>query len=179
MITQNVDGLHPLSGSEAIEMHGSLFRTRCTNSKCKESKRDVENRDSPISEGLRGRGAPDAHDEPEVPLDGLPKCSECGSLTRPAVVWFGEMLDPNVLERCHAALASCDLLFVIGTAGAVYPAAGFADQVMGHGGHVVEFNLERTRLDTPAGKKGGTYLFIEGKCEETVPAVLESAIARH
>lgn len=52
VITQNIDELHQRAGTKkVIELHGSLFKTRCT--KC----RDVrENRDSPICEGLRGRG---------------------------------------------------------------------------------------------------------------------------
>lgn len=52
IITQNVDGLHAAAGSKrVIELHGSLYKTQCT--KCGHVE---ENRDSPICEGLRGRG---------------------------------------------------------------------------------------------------------------------------
>ena len=175
LITQNVDGLHVKAGSSpVIEMHGSLFRTRCTNRSCPESRRDTENRDSPIVEALRDRGAPDLEDGDHVPLSALPRCSACGSLTRPAVVWFGENLDSKIMAQAQTALAECDLLFVVGTAGAVYPAAGFAGMVLSAGGNVAEFNLERSRLDEqPKGRRGG-YVFVEGKCEETVPAILAS-----
>jgi len=52
VITQNVDELHKRAGSENIlELHGSLFKTRCLKCGHKES-----NYDSPICEGLRGKG---------------------------------------------------------------------------------------------------------------------------
>lgn len=52
VVTQNVDGLHILAGAKnVIEMHGSLFRTKCT--KCGHVE---ENRQHPICEALRGRG---------------------------------------------------------------------------------------------------------------------------
>ncbi len=52
-----------------IELHGSLYRTRCK--KCKETK---ENYESPICEALRGKGAPDP-DTPDVkiPAEQLPR----------------------------------------------------------------------------------------------------------
>lgn len=31
--------------------------------------------------------------------ENLPKCKHCGHLLRPYIVWFGENLDPNVMNR--------------------------------------------------------------------------------
>lgn len=46
VLTQNVDGLHATAGSKnVIELHGSLFKTRCT--KCNQV---LVNTDSPICE---------------------------------------------------------------------------------------------------------------------------------
>ncbi|KAI9012212.1 putative Sirtuin 5 [Hyaloraphidium curvatum] len=180
LVTQNVDGIHPLAGSPCIEMHGSLFRTKCTNSRCPGSSKATEDRRSPIVEALRGRGAPDVEERgPQIPEEELPRCGECGSLTRPAVVWFGENLDPAVMASVQDALQACDLLFVVGTSGLVYPAAGFAEEVQARGGNVVEFNVERTRQDADPSRRGrGAYLFVEGPCEVTVPAVVNAALAR-
>ena len=82
LATQNVDGLHRKAGSERlVEMHGSLWLTRC--SECER---------------------PPFPDEAEY-LDGtLPQCKVCSdsgrrALLRPHIVWFGEMLDPDDLQR--------------------------------------------------------------------------------
>lgn len=44
------------------------------------------------------------------------RCEEaaCGGLLRPHVVWFGENLDPAILEEVHRELALCDLCLVVG-----------------------------------------------------------------
>nr|CAD7452334.1 unnamed protein product [Timema tahoe] len=143
LITQNIDGLHLKAGSqEVLELHGSLFKTRCL--KCG---RVAENRDSPICPALKEKGAP----EPEVKdscvsVEDLPHCSEtnCHGLLRPHVVWFGEGLDQKILIKAGKALEKCDLCLVIGTSSVVYPAAMFAPQVAARGIPVAEFNIEAT-----------------------------------
>ena len=65
----------------------------------------------------------------KIPVDQLPKCSKCGGLLRPAVIWFGENLDSNVMRKASAELEKCDICLVIGTSSVVYPAAMFAPQV--------------------------------------------------
>lgn len=185
IVTQNVDGLHILSGSDpssTFEIHGSLFRTRCSNSHCPGSKYENEqtNRDFPIAPAFVGKGQPDVDpNHPTVPQEQLPHCEKCNSLLRPAVIWFGENLNPTMISAAHAALAKADLLFVVGTSGVVYPAAGFADIVMGNGGDVIEVNVERTREDEERrkgwnGKERGGYLFVEGKCEEVLPELVDA-----
>ena len=52
VITQNIDRLHHRAGSkDVIELHGSLFFTRCT--KCGDVR---ENHDSPIVPALKDKG---------------------------------------------------------------------------------------------------------------------------
>lgn len=52
VITQNIDELHTVAGSNnVIEMHGSLFKTKCT------SCGHIEvNKNHPICPALEGRG---------------------------------------------------------------------------------------------------------------------------
>ena len=57
------------------------------------------------------------------------RCTTCGGLLRPAIVWFGETLDDEVLDASFKELDSCDLCLVVGTSSIVYPAAMFAPQV--------------------------------------------------
>ena len=127
VITQNIDELHKRAGSEnIIELHGSLFRVSCT--KCGQV---TSNYDSPICEALRGKGKPDPNAaSANISIKDLPKCQTCGGLLRPAVVWFGENLDINVLNRAGDELDKCDICLVVGTSSVVYPAAMFAPQVI-------------------------------------------------
>ena len=98
LITQNVDGLHQTAGSsDAIELHGSIRRVRCT--ACHE-KREW------------------SADEADFP----PTCI-CGAMLRPDIVWFGEMLPEDALARAFAAAESCDVFLSVGTSNLVQPAA--------------------------------------------------------
>ncbi len=142
LLTQNVDGLHRAAGSKRLsEIHGSLWRTRCT--RC-------------------GRVA-ENHD---VPIAILPACSECDALVRPAVVWFGEALAAEDLTQCRDALSACDVLLVIGTSGAVYPAASFAALAKSAGAFVVEINVD---LAPP---KSGFDAALVGRAKDIVPQLL-------
>ncbi|XP_061586851.1 NAD-dependent protein deacylase sirtuin-5, mitochondrial-like, partial [Cololabis saira] len=165
VITQNIDELHRRAGSEhVLEIHGSLFRTRCMS--CGQ---ETSNYNSPICPALEGKGAPDpdTHDA-QIPVDQLPRCSGCNGLLRPAVVWFGETLDSDVLTRVEKVLDGCDLCLVVGTSSVVYPAAMFAPQVAARGIPVAEFNME----DTPATMRFRFHF--QGPCGSTLPPALEA-----
>ncbi|CAD0197415.1 unnamed protein product [Chrysodeixis includens] len=165
VITQNVDGLHIRAGSKnLIELHGNLFKTRCT--KCKEV---LTNYDNPICEALAGRGAPDEKAVAEdIPEQALPHCRRysCGGLLRPHIVWFGENLDYEVLQRAEEAISSCDMCLVVGTSSVVYPAAMFAPQAADRGAIVAEFNIEPTPA-TP-----NFHFYFPGECGKTLPLAL-------
>lgn len=120
LVTQNVDGLHRLAGStDPVELHGNLWRTRCT--RCG-----------------------DLREDRRVPIPIPPSCEACGAMLRPHIVWFGESLDGDVMARAGVAVSSCDLLLVVGTSGVVYPAAGFVDVALRVGATVIEVNLDPT-----------------------------------
>jgi len=141
LITQNVDGYHQQAGSpEVLEFHGSIWRVRCV--RCGQ---ETEDRRVPIP---------------------IPPVCECGGRLRPAVVWFGEGIDPHVMEAATLAAAACEVFLVVGTAGAVYPAAGLADLARGRGARVVEFNVERSSLSRLAD------LFVPGSADATLPLLL-------
>lgn len=168
IITQNIDELHRRAGSKNIlEIHGSLFRTRCMS--CGD---EAANYKSPICAALKGKGAPDPEtNDAQIPVEQLPRCEQrgCHGLLRPAVVWFGETLDSDILSSAEKVLDSCDLCLVVGTSSVVYPAAMFAPQVAARGVPVAEFNME----DTPATMSFKFHF--HGPCGTTLPA----ALARH
>ncbi len=104
LITQNVDGLHRKAGNKRIiEIHGCIWRVKCVNCAYKDYNYDI-------------------------PIKILPKCPECDDVLRPDVVWFGESLDYNDLQKSIEACIKCDLLIVIGTSGVVQPVASFPFQ---------------------------------------------------
>ena len=108
---------------------------------------ETANHKSPICAALDGKGAPDPNTtDAGIPTKDLPRCEQegCQGLLRPAVVWFGETLDSDILSLVEKELDSCDLCLVVGTSSIVYPAAMFAPQVAARGVPVAEFNMEDT-----------------------------------
>ena len=123
LATQNVDGLHQEAGSRGVlELHGSLWRVRCT--RCGEERED---RTVPF---------------PDLP----PLCPRCTGMLRPAVVWFGEVLPGEVFGAAVEAAEHCSLLLVVGTSAVVEPAASLARVAAARGAKVWEVNPERTPL---------------------------------
>lgn len=128
LATQNVDGLHADAGSKRlVEMHGNLMTSRC--SVCARA---------PFADTTAYR-------------DGdLPLCSDCkqhgrDALLRPHIVWFGESLEPEALDRISRFVSAAGetLVFLaVGTSGLVYPAAGLVDVTKRAGGKSYLVNLE-------------------------------------
>jgi len=142
LVTQNIDGLHLKAGSRnVLEIHGNIWKVRCT--RCG-----------------------DVHLEEKPDLGTAPACGKCGALLRPHVVWFGEGLDPVLLESAYRLSASCDLMLVIGTSAVVQPAASFPSAATSSGAFVVEINPERTPLSA------SVDLTLLGKAGEIVPQLV-------
>ncbi|MBD3348329.1 MAG: NAD-dependent protein deacylase [Candidatus Eisenbacteria bacterium] len=123
LVTQNVDGLHSRAGSRSpIELHGNIWRARCTR------------------EGL-------TKELKENPLRDIPpRCHKCGALLRPDVVWFGEPLPPSAYERADTAARTCDAMLVVGTSAMVRPAASLPLIAKHNGAYVVEINVSLTPI---------------------------------
>jgi len=150
VVTQNVDGLHakaladPASG-EIIELHGSLYRVRCTY--CEFTSADR----TPVDATTR---------------ESCPHCPECGHLLRPDIVWFGEALREGALETAFGSAASADVCLVVGTSGRVEPAASIPRVAAEGGAFVVVVNPEPTPLDHVAAA------VFRGSATEFVPKLL-------
>ena len=89
------------------------------------------------------------------------KC-DCGKYLRPDIVWFGDILNPQVIQQASEVIQKCDLFISIGTSGVVWPAAGFPNEAKSNGAYCIEINTERTEL---------SYLFDEviiGKASEVL-----------
>ena len=149
LVTQNVDGLHERAGTERlVRLHGSIWRVRCW-AGCPAGRRDWEDLATP---------------QPRLP----PQCPHCGAIVRPAVVWFGESLDPADVAAATKACA-CDVFLAIGTSAIVYPAAGLVHHAKRHGALTVEINP----VETDASR--AVDVSIRGKAEDVL-ADLASAV---
>ncbi|MBA3397023.1 MAG: NAD-dependent deacylase [Deltaproteobacteria bacterium] len=147
LVTQNVDGLHPLAGSRRmLEMHGNIMRTRC--SAC--DRAPFEDRT--------------AYGDGVVPL-----CDRCSAPLRPDIVWFGEMIARATLAAIDAFVraAGSHLVFLaVGTSGVVYPAAGLVDVARAAGGRSFLVNAE-----PPANAARFDHIVI-GPAGRALPALL-------
>ncbi|MFW9914475.1 MAG: NAD-dependent protein deacylase [Candidatus Thorarchaeota archaeon] len=141
IISQNVDNLHERAGSRNIlKLHGSIVHAKCIH--C--TKREQITK----------------------PPENVPQCS-CGAMLRPDVVWFGESLNPQILESAFQEAMTSDTMLVIGTSGVVYPAAALPHVAKKNGGIIIEFNIEPTAL-TPLAD-----YFFPAPAAESVPMLLD------
>jgi NAD-dependent deacetylase len=140
LVTQNVDGLHQAAGSSAVvELHGNIWRARCTNCAAQRELRVETLKERP------------------------PACHECGEAMRPDVVLFGEILPAGAFEYAARKAGECDLCFVVGTSALVYPAASLPEIARAGGAYVVEVNPEETALSELCDES------LKGKAGEILP----------
>jgi NAD-dependent deacetylase len=81
------------------------------------------------------------------PLLPLPLCARCGSVLKPSVVMFGELLPEAAIERATALAREAALLLVVGTSLQVWPVAALPEETLAHGGKVAIVNNEPTAFD--------------------------------
>ncbi|WP_282339728.1 NAD-dependent deacylase [Pseudomonas sp. PS02288] len=152
VITQNVDDLHERAGSrEVLHLHGSLHQARCF--------------DCAAAHPLDAMP-----DEPEAGRYlAPPRCLRCGGPVRPGVVWFGEGLDPHVLDAAFAAAGACDLFLSVGTSGLVHPAAQLPDVARQQGATLLHMNPQK-----PQGVSGEDVCLL-GPAGQILPLLLHQA----
>ena len=127
LITQNIDGLHQMAGSRhVLELHGNTRRINCLT-----CRRDYS------MDAVFGMLA-----------DRLPPlCPACRGMLKPDVVFFGESLRRDVLDRAVAASRNCDLFLVVGSSLVVQPAASLPTLAKQNGARLIIINKDRTPLD--------------------------------
>jgi NAD-dependent deacetylase len=146
VITQNIDLLHERAGSrDVIEVHGSIRECVCLS--CGKRYGMVE--------VLR-----------MLETDAVPRCT-CGSVLKPGVVMFGELLDATSIERAFELARETRLLLVVGSTLEVQPVAGLPWETVTAGGQVAIVNLGPTAFDHRA------TLRLDGKAGEVLRAVVE------
>ncbi|OYD16220.1 hypothetical protein CH330_03425 [candidate division WOR-3 bacterium JGI_Cruoil_03_51_56] len=145
IITQNVDDLHERAGSkEVIHIHGSIWRLRCE-------------RDGTIEENR------------EVPKTHLPLCP-CGNIMRPDVVWFGEQLPWQPIEKINHYLLTdnIDICFIIGTEASFGYIVEWAFHAHEQGAMIVDINPK------PTGLSNLVDIHLEAQAGQILPKILRN-----
>ena len=143
LATQNVDSLHVRAGSRnVLELHGQLREARCSGCGARAPLDDV------VANLAKNDPGAFAH--------------ACGGTWRPDIVWFGEALPYDVLERAFAAARRADVVLASGTSGVVQPAASLASKRVTRA-YVAEINTESTQLTAEADCS------LRGRAAEIVP----------
>jgi NAD-dependent deacetylase len=123
LITQTIDDIHRVAGNKNIlELDGNIWTTKCM--KC---------------------GA--VHENREVPLKTIPPiCPDCGSIERPNVIWFGDLVDDAIIDIAWDKAAKADVMMTFGVGGGIQPMVGISSSAIGHGAYVFDINIDKTPL---------------------------------
>jgi len=129
VITQNIDGLHQLSGQKkVIELHGNTRKIVC----------------------LRCRNT-FTMEEIYKKLDRqLPPICKCGGMLKPDTVFFGEQLPQDALREAQLISQRCDVFLVLGSSLVVYPAAHLPILAKQNNAKLAIINIDPTPLDNIA-----------------------------
>ncbi len=147
VITQNIDRLHRMAGSERlVEVHGSIEWSLCLECRGRQSLEQVV-------ELLAGG-------------EGAPKCPACVAPLKPDVVLFGELLPERALAEAQALAMDADLMLCVGSSLEVYPVAGLPAITHGGGGRLVLVTQGPTPYD------GDAEVKLDGDVVEELGAVM-------
>jgi len=146
VVTQNIDLLHERAGSrEVVEVHGSIRTATCPGCGARYELEQV----------LALLAEADA-----------PACPACGEIVKPDVVFFGELLPPEAIDRAYKLARAAALMLVVGSALEVHPIAGLPEETLAAGGKLAIINRGPTPYDRRAN------LRIDGSAGEVLPAVV-------
>lgn len=147
VVTQNTDGLHQDAGSRrVIEVHGSGRAVECLDCGRREPRSEVQRR---------------------LELEMPPRCRTCGGgLMKPTVVLFGEPMPQQAVEEAYELARGADVMLVVGSSLAVYPAADIPLVAVRSGARLVIVNAEPTPFD------GLAEVVIHGRSGEVLPEIV-------
>ena len=173
VITQNVDALHEMAGSQnLLEYHGNRSKLRC------------------ISCGMRFFRE-EFNLEKLLQEDMLPPlCPACQGIVKTDGVGFGEPIPSEIAHRSLEEARKCDLMIICGTSAVVYPFAHLpriarqrrveverststgiygAEEVQA--AVIIEVNAE----PTPLTLEGVSDYIIQGQTGEILPSIVNEA----
>lgn len=128
VITQNIDGMHQLAGSQAVlEVHGTAREIACLQCNARFDANEM------VKQFLE--------------TDSVPECRKCGGMMKHATISFGQQLEPEVLDESARWAQESTLFFALGSSLVVQPAAGLPQLAKHAGARLVIINRDPTPLD--------------------------------
>lgn len=173
LITQNVDGLHTAAGSRAvIDLHGRIADVVCLGCRRRCSRRELQDRLTSLNPdfveavGAAIEAAPDGDAVLEA-VDGfrLAWCTGCGGVLKPDVVFFGENVPRQRVDRAYAMVDAAGALLVAGSSLAVLSGLRFVRHARRRGVPIVIVNRGATRGDELAD------VLVDAGCSEVLSAL--------
>jgi NAD-dependent SIR2 family protein deacetylase len=154
LVTQNVDRLHQAAGSsDVVDLHGRVDVVRCMACEERTPRAALQARllaRNPDWQDLDAKTAPDGDADLEnvdFTAFSVPECERCGGVLKPDVVFFGESVPRDRVERSMQALEQAEGMLVVGSSLMVYSGYRFAQAAAELGKPIAAVNLGRTRAD--------------------------------
>jgi NAD-dependent SIR2 family protein deacetylase len=158
LITQNVDGLHERAGSRhVVALHGRIADVVCLTCRAVTSRGALHQRLTTLNPAFASLHAQaDMRPDGDVELDAtdgfvLADCRECGGVLKPHVVFFGENVPPDRVQRCYDAVdalaTNAGALLVAGSSLTVMSGLRFVKRAAKAAVPVVIVNRGATRGD--------------------------------
>lgn len=173
IITQNVDGLHQAAGAlDVIDLHGRLDRVVCLSCRVVVSRAEIDGRlraANPFFGADVVAMNPDGDAEiadAELVSFRVVGCNRCGGVLKPDVVFFGENVPRQLVDRCFALVDDARLLLVLGSSLTVMSGYRFVKRAAKCGVPVAIVNQGPTRGD------GEADLIVEAPLAEVLPELV-------
>ena len=177
VITQNVDLLHTKAGSaDVINLHGTYAQVVCLNCGHTMSRAALGDELDALNPGFLERVeavgglavAPDA----DAVVDDTSSfhyvdCPSCGGMLKPDIVYFGESVPKDVVQRAFSLVENADALLVAGSSLTVFSGYRFVRHAAALDLPVAIINRGPTRGDELASVK------VDGGCSELLTLLAE------
>ncbi len=140
VISQNVDGLHLLSGIPAdrlSELHGNSRQLKCLACDLRYTHDAVGWDRRRMGPGYRT----------QKPRPGQPSCPHCAGRLISSVINFGDPMPERETDQAWAETEACDLFFVVGSSLVVSPANAMPEAATRSGARLIIANRGETPLD--------------------------------
>ena len=154
LVTQNVDRLHQRAGSrQVIDLHGRSDHVRCMHCHTRYPRERVHQHSASLNPdfvGLPATSAPDGDaDLPTMDFSAfqVPDCPHCQGILKPDVVFFGDSVPRDRIERARDALQQADALLVVGSSLMVYSGFRFCKWAHDWQKPICALTLGKTRAD--------------------------------